>query len=141
MMLVVWELSSGKPVCGSAVGHEPANDVAFYNNSDDKLVTVANNGFRIWQPNYEAKKLAYVDIQLGNLRRTMQCVAIDENDQFAYAGTQTGDIIEFNLERACLKRVGPVRTLFSKGVNCMALLQNGDLVVGSGDGTIAKIST
>jgi hypothetical protein len=70
-MLVVWDIASGKAVCGSNVGHEPANDVKFYNNSDDKLVTVANNGFRVWNPNYEAKKLEYLDIQIGNLRRTM----------------------------------------------------------------------
>lgn len=104
-------------------------------------MTVANNGFRIWQPNYEDKKLSNTDIGLGNLRRTINCVEIDDNDALAYAGTKTGDVIEFNLERACFKRVGPVRKLFSQGINCMKLLQNGDLLVGAGDGSLAKIST
>jgi len=54
-------------------------------------------------------------------------------------GTLTGDIIEINLERRLFKRVGPANTLFSQGVNCMQLLANGDLLVGAGDGTIAKI--
>ena len=141
MQLVVWELATEKAMCGSNVGHEPANQVKFFNNSDNKIVTVANNGFRVWEPNYEAKKLAYTDISLGNLRRTIQCVEIDENDSFAYAGTKTGDVIEFNLDRGIFKRVGPVRKLFSQGINCMKLLMNGDLLIGAGDGTLAKIST
>jgi WD40 repeat protein len=141
MMLVVWDLSTAKAVCGSNVGHEPANAVKFYNNSDDKLVTVANNGFRIWNPNYQAKKLEFIDLAMGNMRRNINNVAIDDNDQFAYAGTNTGDVMEFSLERAVFKRVGPVRTLFSQGINCIQLLCNGDLIIGSGDGTIAKIST
>ena len=141
MQLVVWELASEKAMCGSNVGHEPANQVKFFNNADDKLVTVANNGFRIWQPNYVDKKLAYTDIALGNLRRNLQCVEIDDNDAFAYAGTKTGDVVEFNLERGIFKRTGPVRKLFSQGLNCMKLLMNGDLLVGAGDGTLAKIST
>jgi len=55
-------------------------------------------------------------------------------------GTLTGDIIEINLERLLYKRIGPAKRLFSQGVNCLALLANGDLLSGAGDGTIAKIS-
>lgn len=54
-------------------------------------------------------------------------------------GTLTGDIVEINLERRLFKRVGPGNNLFSQGINCMQLLANGDLLLGAGDGTIAKI--
>ena len=54
-------------------------------------------------------------------------------------GTLTGDIIEINLPRRLFKRVGPGNRLFSQGINCMQLLANGDLLVGAGDGTIAKL--
>lgn len=54
-------------------------------------------------------------------------------------GTLTGDIVEINLNNRLFKRIGPGK-LFSQGINCMQLLANGDLMVGAGDGTIAKIA-
>jgi WD40 repeat protein len=43
------------------------------------------------------------------------------------------------LERANFKRIGPVKRLFSQGINCIELLPNGDILVGAGDGVIAKV--
>ena len=37
------------------------------------------------------------------------------------------------------KRLGPIKTLFSQGIMCIDMLLNGDIIVGCGDGTIAKI--
>ena len=53
----------------------------------------------------------------------------------------TGDIIEINLNMNLFKRIGPAKRLFSQGINCLSFLPNGDLLVGGGDGTIAKIDT
>ncbi len=36
--------------------------------------------------------------------------------------------------------MGPVSKLFSLGVKTLGILPNGDLIVGSGDGTLAKLS-
>jgi hypothetical protein len=44
------------------------------------------------------------------------------------------------LDRAIYKRLAPVKKLFSLGVVCIGLLPNGDIIVGAGDGCIAKIS-
>ena len=54
-------------------------------------------------------------------------------------GTLTGDIVEISLNRRLFKRIGPGNTLFQQGINCMSLLANGDLLVGAGDGTVAKL--
>lgn len=48
--------------------------------------------------------------------------------------------MEIDLKTANFKRVAPCNKLFSRGVNCINTLPNGDLVVGAGDGTLAKIS-
>jgi len=56
-------------------------------------------------------------------------------------GTRTGDIIEINLERCLFKRIGPAKRLFSRGINTIKLLNDGDLLVGAGDGTIARVNT
>jgi cilia- and flagella-associated protein 52 len=39
------------------------------------------------------------------------------------------------------KRFGPIKRLFSQGVNNINLLSNGDIILGAGDGTIAKVGT
>jgi cilia- and flagella-associated protein 52 len=55
-------------------------------------------------------------------------------------GTKTGDVLEINIERAIFKRLGPVKRLFSLGVGTLGILPNGDIIVGAGDGSLAKIS-
>lgn len=47
---------------------------------------------------------------------------------------------KINIERAIFKRLGPINKLFSQGVTCLGLLPNGDIIVGSGDGTLSKLS-
>lgn len=39
------------------------------------------------------------------------------------------------------KRIGPTKKLFSQGVTSINLLANGDILLGSGDGTLAKVNT
>lgn len=46
--MIVWDVESGKAVCGSIATIETAFMVKFFNNSDDKLITVNNLGVRIW---------------------------------------------------------------------------------------------
>ena len=116
-----------------------ANKIAFYNNTSEKLVTIHNYGIRIWDVDYVQKKILFQDLTMGQIRRIYQCIVISPDDSSAYMGTLTGDIIEINLQRRLFKRVGPGNTLFSQGINCMQLLANGDLLVGAGDGTIAKL--
>ena len=52
----------------------------------------------------------------------------------------SGDKVEVNIERAIYKRMAPYGKNFSLGVRSLAILPNNDLIVGGGDGTIAKIS-
>ena len=46
-----------------------------------------------------------MDVNFGNLKRNFTCVAIDQNDEYAYCGTTTGDVLEINIERAIYKRI------------------------------------
>lgn len=66
---------------------------------------------------------------------------IDPTDTYAYLGTKTGDIVEISLTNNIYKRIGPTKKLFSQGVLSINLLSNGDILLGSGDGTIAKVET
>lgn len=73
------------------------------------------------------------------MKRQITNVVIDPTDSLAYGCTKTGDILELSLQKGVFKRLGPVKKLFSLGVTCIALLLNGDIIVGCGDGTVAKI--
>lgn len=86
------------------------------------------------------KKLTSLNINFGNAKRVFTCCTIDQNDQFAYVGTKTGDFYEVALDKAIFKRVGPIKKLFSLGITCIKQLPGGDIIVGSGDGNIGKIS-
>jgi WD40 repeat protein len=71
---------------------------------------------------------------------------VDTDDKFAYCGTKTGDFLEISLDKALYKRSGPAKKLFSKGITALVLLtgsedtSSGDIIVGTGDGTIARVS-
>lgn len=78
---------------------------------------------------------------MNSIKRVFTCCVIDPTDQFAFLGTSTGDILEIDLQRNLFKRIGPAKRLFSQGINTLNLLANGDLIVGAGDGTLAKLNT
>ena len=86
------------------------------------------------------KKIQSLNANFGNVKRQFTYAAIDYNDSYVYCGTKTGDIFEVNIEKAIYKRVGPVKRLFSLGVSAIRILQNGDLLVGTGEGKLARIS-
>ena len=111
----------------------------FFNNSDDKLVSIHDYQVNIWTADLKQKKITTLQVNLGQIKRKFTCIVIDHSDQFAYMGTKTGDIIQISLETAFFKKVGPLKRLFSLGINCITQLPNGDIMVGSGDGTIAKV--
>ena len=48
-------------------------------------------------------------------------------------------MIEVDLINAIYKRIGPIKRLFSQGVTTLTTLPNGDLIVGTGEGVLAKI--
>jgi len=66
-------------------------------------------------------------------------MVLDPLDKFAFFGTRTGDIIEVDLNSVIYKRIGPLKRLFSQGVTTLKILPNNDLLVGTGEGLLAKI--
>jgi len=137
--LIVWDVQTGKALCGNTAGTDKVNQVKFFNNSDDQLVTCQNYGIRIWKVDYQLKKLTPLDVNFGNLKRQILCMCIDKSDRFAYFGTKSGDILEIDLHNAIYKRIGPVKKLFPQGVSTIKMLPNSDLLVGTAEGMLAKI--
>ena len=61
-----------------------------------------------------------------------------KDDNFFYCGTTTGDIIAVNMSSKNFQAQGP-KDLFSQGVTAISLLPSGELLVGTGDGTVAVV--
>lgn len=137
--LIVWDVVTGKALCGNTAGTDFVQQVKFFNTSDDQLVTCQNYGLKIWKVDYVKKKLLPIDVNFGNLKRQITCIAIDPLDKLGYFGTKTGDILEIDLKNAIYKRIGPLNKLFSQGITLLKMLPNSDLIVGTGDGLLAKV--
>jgi hypothetical protein len=58
-------VQTGKAICGNPVGMNVANKINFFNNTNNKLITIHNYGLRIWTCDLVAKKVQYQDIGLG----------------------------------------------------------------------------
>ncbi|CAD8178148.1 unnamed protein product [Paramecium pentaurelia] len=125
-MLIVLDIKAGKALCGTP-NRDPVNQVQFYNQSDGKMIAV-----KILEQRFQQ--------QINKIKRTFNYVAIEKNDKFCYCGTKTGDVFEVQMDMVIYKRLAPVKKLFSQGVNCLGLLQNGDLIVEVGNCMYAKVS-
>lgn len=138
--LVIWDVETGNAICGTPAAPDTAHVCKFLNTSDMHLVTGGNFHVRVWQFDLQNKKLRPTNVNLGNLKRVTTDIFCDKNDQCGYASTQTGDLIEFSLDSALFKRSYP-KSNFELGITCSCMLPNGDIIVGTGNGTIAKLAS
>ena len=56
-VLAIWNVRNGKMIAGSTAGTESVNGVKFYNTTSDTLLTIQNNGVRIWKLDVENRKV------------------------------------------------------------------------------------
>jgi hypothetical protein len=62
-------------------------------------------------------------------------------DEYAYCGTSTGDLLQVGLANKLFNNLGPKtakgkREMFSQGILCSCITPFGDLLLGCGDGTL-----
>jgi hypothetical protein len=78
---------------------------------------------------------------LGHVKRFITCLRLDTNDTFLYCGTRTGDVMEIAVDKATFRRVGPLNRIFNGGISQLIVSNgSGDLVVGAGDGSVARVN-
>lgn len=138
--LVIWDVETGEAICGSPASGETALTVKFYNSRDDMLVTGGSYNLRVWQFDLANRKIRPTDCHLGQLKRVVRSISIDEADDYMYCGTETGDVLQVSLGATKLfKNSGPKKP-FSLGASQVIQTKSGNLVVGAGDGTVALLS-
>jgi WD40 repeat protein len=135
--LVIWDLQTGDSICGATAASDSANTVRFFNNTEDMLVTGGNYNLRVWSFDRANRKLRPTDCHMGQVKRVITQIEIDDDDVYMYAGTKTGDLLQVSLGPKLLVASGPAKRPLSLGINAVLKTRSGDYVVGAGDGTIA----
>ena len=154
--LVVWDVEKGTAICGSPAANDTSLCVKWLNQRNDRFVTCGNYHFRVWQVCTSTPKMHAVDANMGSMRRVMQCLSISSDDLFGFAGSKTGEILKFRLERDDIKAFDKPddkrptleaynRERFSKAatsVECVINPSTGNtnVIAGAGDGTVCLLN-
>jgi len=137
--LVVWEVERGEAICGTPAASDTAMCVKFCNTTEFKLVSAGNYHITVWDFDVANKKLRATNVKLNPLKRVATNILMDREDEHLFCGTETGDIIKIALGKEPLYMNTLPKKCFPQGVTCTARLPGNDIIVGTGDGTLAKI--
>lgn len=135
--VIVYDVATGEALCGAKASNERATCVRWLNNTDDSFVTAGVNHIKVWQ--LSERNLTGANVSTGSLKRHIECLVVDAEDKYLYAGTSTGDILKVNVQHRSMKMSGPSKEPFSRGVHAIALTKRGNLVAGSGSGDVAVL--
>jgi len=133
--LVVWDAESGKAICGSPTANESVLTVKFFNTTTTKIVTAGSRNMDVWEFDVHNRKVRPHGCHLGQLKRVVETIVIDEHDEFAYCGTTTGDMLQVGLANKLFQSIGP-KTKIPRGITASAISPFGNIVIGAGDGTV-----
>jgi WD40 repeat protein len=97
--IVVWNASTGTAICGAPAGPDAALSVKWFHGRSDRFVSAGTFHVRVWQVDFSLPKLHSIDVKMGTVRRVATCMSITDNDEFAYCGTETGDILKIKIDR------------------------------------------
>jgi len=138
--LVVWDLSTGRPLCGGPASNELSMCIAFFNNSNHSLITGGNGVLRVWDIDFQNRKINPTDVNVGNLRREFRNIVVEATDKYAYIGTGSGDVVCIQLQGPKNFKMSGPQKKFSGGIQCMALNADGDVLIGGGGGEVVQLS-
>lgn len=156
-MVAVWLLETGEPVCGGPAHKDTVLCCQFLNKREDRFVTGGDYHARVWQMDLVRKKLHVIDVKVGSVRRSIQCISISPCDHYAMCGTETGDLLKLKIDRDEMRSYNDPDTIIpslqgaskdrlSQGivsVRCVEHQPSGKLHVlcGGGDGTICYMNS
>eukprot|EP01001_Neometanema_parovale_P010334 NODE_656_length_2219_cov_67.693702_g626_i0.p1 GENE.NODE_656_length_2219_cov_67.693702_g626_i0~~NODE_656_length_2219_cov_67.693702_g626_i0.p1 ORF type:complete len:645 (-),score=144.07 NODE_656_length_2219_cov_67.693702_g626_i0:285-2162(-) len=137
--LVVWDLATGRPLCGGPASSDLSMCIAFFNQSSQQIVTGGNNILRCWEVDFANRKINPTDVHMGSLQRVYRTIVIEPLDNFAFVGTTSGDVVCIQLQGPKIyKFAGPTKRL-AQGILCTCMTEQGDVLVGSGSGEVALL--
>lgn len=161
--IVIYDVYNNSAICGSYGSTKiSGNAMAIATMKQHNLcfLSSGDNTLKLWHLNSENRKLTSVNVKVGKLRRTINCLAIDDKDNEAYCGTSTGDIIRIKLNFTndvttlqppvmigCYSKISKDQKkqkcgdgdLYSGGITRILIMGNKKIIVATGDGTIELV--
>lgn len=140
--VVVWDISQKEAVCGAPAAVLSAGItycVAFASGSNEVFVTGGKETLRVWELDVQGRIIRPTDCSMGQLKRIVKCIRVSADDRFFYCGTTSGDVLQINMKTKLLCHYGPAKDKFSLGALALSLMDNGEILLAAGDGTIALI--
>lgn len=64
------------------------------NTHGECFLTGGDRTLKVWRIDSKRRKVYGVNVKVGKLRRSINCIVISEKDTDAYCGTSSGDIIK-----------------------------------------------
>lgn len=138
--LVLWRLEDGKAMCGRNTFGATTTAFLHRTSGNPSLVSAGadESGVVVWEFDSAKRSFSSEKCRLGQIRRDSVKVAVSENDEFAYLGTKTGDVLKVSLTGDRLfKKKSDYKA--SGGVTSLALVKSTGrdlLLVGGGDGSV-----
>ncbi|XP_014847752.1 PREDICTED: cilia- and flagella-associated protein 52-like isoform X1 [Poecilia mexicana] len=139
--IVVWNVETKQAICkSSASTYGYCLTVEFFHTSDNIFASAGSGTLRIWELDLTNRRIWPTDCRTGKLKRTVKCLEISVCDQYMFCGTTSGDVMKINTRLKLLNNCGPARAKFSGGINVLKVLNSGDMIIGTGSGTLALCS-
>ena len=89
---------------------------------------------------YRHRKKEFPLLFSGQIKRVSVNVGISSDDKNVYCGTQSGDLLMVNLERCLFKKTAGNKKNFPQGITATKLLENGDIICGTGAGLLVRFN-
>jgi len=145
--IVVWEVETGRAICGAMSANQTTLTVNWLTNSNTQLVSAGKNGnAKIWDFDYRNRKLHSTPIQMGQMRRNFLCSTASDDGKQIYLGSASGDVFCIGTASKLFQGAGPKGkgyVKFSQGIVSICKTRQelpGHIIVGAGDGNVALIN-
>ncbi|CAF4652723.1 unnamed protein product, partial [Rotaria magnacalcarata] len=137
--IIVWNIETKEPVCGSPAQHKSAGITycLVASKEDEYQFYSAGHGtLRFWQLDVPNRKIRPTDINTGVVKRIVKCMTVSPDGLHLYCGTTTGDILMIYIPAIQFKTIGPEKKKYAMGITAMQALVNGDILIGTGEGKV-----
>ncbi|GAW82088.1 hypothetical protein, conserved [Plasmodium gonderi] len=135
--LILTQIENQKFIYKSSSDYSYSN-VSFFHKSNNFIIAKLNS-IKICYYDFTKKLMSEEEVNTSIYKRQFVCLELKENDEYAYLGTTTGDVLVVNIKSKVLEKIIPEGYLFSNGINVVKILKDNTILTGSGDGYVSVI--
>ncbi|SBT79937.1 WD repeat-containing protein 16, putative [Plasmodium malariae] len=135
--LILTQIENQKFIYKSSSDY-PYTNISFFHQTNNFIIAKLNS-IKICYYNFSTKRMNEVEVNTSIYKRQFVCLELKNNDEYAFLGTSTGDVLVVNIKSRVLEKIIPENYLFSNGINVVKILDDKTILTGSGDGYVSLI--